>query len=1109
MRLFKAIGACAVILALAAEAGYSQILYGSLTGRVTDPSGAAVSGVTITATNKQTGAVRETKSDASGSYDFPNLQAGVYDVRMTAAGFQAFLRTDLPVTINTLHRVDGTLQLGQITETITVGAEALVLQTDRAELRQEVTSRELVNLPVAGGRNYQQLFRVLPGFAPPANAHSIPTNPTRALAFNVNGASRSSNNTRLDGASSTHIQLPHIVAYTPALEAIETVNVVTNSFDAEQGLAGGAAINVATKSGSNEIHGAAYNYHTNNHLKARPFFLPASQGKPKLVYNQWGAAVGGPIRKNKLFYFANYEETYDRRNAQLFGTVPNAPMKAGDFSASPAPIYDPATGDSSASNRTPFPGNLVPAARMSSITRKLVDLTPLPNLRGAADPFQVNNFFGSAAFQFDRRTVDSKVNWNISEKLTTFVRLSILRYNSLNPQLFGELAGPPVFDGSNPGMGSGGTYSSTVGGTYVASPNFVIDAYFGYTRIDTSSEQPRLDEKLGLDFLGIPGTNGPRLVEGGWPRFAFGAGGLTTVGINEDFMPYFRRDPQYQYVANFNWTKGEHSIRFGFDFYNQHLNQMQPEIAGVAYHGGSGGFTFDGGPTALRGGPSVNVYNTYSSFLLGLPIRAGKILVVPDEFALRARLTSFYIRDRWDVSPKLTFNYGLRYEYFPVPTRPDRGIERYDPDTNKMLICGVGQVPENCGVNVSKTKFAPRFGLAYRASNTFIIRAGYGITNDPFVGAEILRANYPVMIAQNIDGPNSFLPSGRIEDGIPAVKPPDYGNGIIDIPGIYAVGSLPKDFTRGYIQSWNLTLQKEVPWGFVAQAAYVGTREINKLGYMDINAGQVIGGGNAGRPLNQRYGRNSATTMVTPHSTGQYNALQLSLERRFSRGVQLNFNYTWSKSLGIIDNSDSQPPIRAMAYYGRNRSVRGFDRSHVVHASAIYELPFGKGKPWVTTGPASYLLGGWQVNTLLSFYTGLPFTVTAPGISLDLPGSTQTADQVGPYKVLGGIGSNAHYFDPASFAAVTAARFGGLGFNTFRGPRLDNWDFGVFRLFRITERWNLQFRMESFNFSNTPHFGLPGGTVGNANFGRITGVTNLARENIDERQFRFGLRLGF
>ncbi|MBI3471581.1 MAG: TonB-dependent receptor, partial [Candidatus Solibacter usitatus] len=998
---------------------------------------------------------------------------------------------------------------GQVTETVTVGGEAVMLQTDRSEVRQEVNSRELVNLPVAGGRNYQQLFRVLPGFTPPGNAHSVPTNPTRALVFNVNGASRTSNNTRLDGASSTHIQLPHVVAYTPALEAIETVNVVSNSFDAEQGLAGGAAINVSTKSGTNDLHGAVYEYHTNNKLKARPFFLPASQGKPKLVYNQWGGAIGGPIRKNKLFYFVNYETTYDRRNAQLFGTVPNALMKAGNLTASATQLYDPATGDSTASNRLPLAGNLIPVSRISSITRKLADLTPLPNLRGANDPFQTNNFFGSAPFLFDRRTVDSKVNWNASQKLSTFVRLSILRYKSSNPQLFGELAGPPVFDGSNPGKGDGGTYSSTVGGTYIVSPRFIIDAYFGYTRIDTSSQQPRLEEKLGLDLLKIPGTNGTRSIEGGWPRFAFGAGGLTTVGIAEDFMPYFRRDPQYQYVVNFNWTKGDHSIRFGFDLYNQHLNQAQPEIAGVAYHGGSGGFTFDGGPTALRGGASVNVYNTYASFLLGLPIRAGKILVVPDEYALRAHLYSFYVRDRWNVSRKLTLNYGLRYEYFPVPVRPDRGIERYDPDTNKMLICGLGQAPKDCGVSVSRAKFAPRFGLAYRASNSFIVRAGYGITNDPFQGTELLRANYPLLIAQNIDGPNSFLPSGRIEDGIPVVRPPDIGNGIIDIPGVYAVGTLPKDFKRGYIQSWNLTLQKDVGLGFVAQAAYIGTREINKLGYLDINSGQIVGAGNAGRPLNQRFGRNSATTMIVPHSTAQYNGLQLSLDRRFANGLQLGVNYTWSKSIGIIDNSDSQPPVRAYAYYAKNRSVRGFDRTNVAHISSIYELPFGKGKPWVPSGWFSQVLGGWQVNNLFSFYSGLPFGISAPGTSLDLPGSTQTADQIAPYKVLGGIGSGAFYFDPASFAPVTAARFGGLGFNQFRGPRLDNWDFGVFRLFRITERWTAQFRMESFNFSNSPHFSNPGGTVGNANLGRITSVTNLARENIDERQFRFGLRIGF
>ncbi len=1099
---------CATLLLGFAPQVRAQILYGSIVGHIEDPTGASVARAVVSITNKQTGLSRETISDAVGRYEFPNLLAGAYDVRITATGFQAFVKSEVPVTINSVTRVDVTLQLGQVTETVTVSAGVVTLQTDRSEVRAEVSSHELLNLPVASGRNYQQLFRVLPGFTPPANAHSIPTNPTRALVFNVNGATRSANNTRIDGASAMSIQLPHIVAYVPSLEAIETVNVVTNSFDAEQGLAGGAAVNVSTKAGTNELHGAAFEYHTNNRLKARPFFLPANQGKPKLVFNQWGGALGGPIRKNRLFYFVAYEETYDRRNAQRFGTVPTRAMKEGDMSASPNPIYDPATGDEEGRNRQPFPGNRVPAERISPIARKLADLTPLPNV--GAGGFATNNFFASAPFQFDRRTVDSKVNWNASDKLTALVRLSILRYTHKNPQMFGEIAGPPVFDGSNPGVGDGGTYSSTVGGTYLFSPNFVLDAYFGYTRADTSSQQPRLDEKLGLDFLGIPGTNGPRRIEGGWPRFQFGTGGLTNIGINEDFMPYFRRDPQYQYVANFNWTKGSHSIRFGVDFYNQHLNHAQAEIAGVALHGASGGFRFDGGPTALRGGPSINAYNTYAAFLLGLPVNLGRIDQVPDEYALRAWLHSYYIRDRWNVTHRLTLSYGMRYEYFPVPTRPDRGIERYDPTTNKMLVCGVGQVPKDCGVDVSKKKFAPRFGLAYRATDTFVIRAGYGITNDPFIAAEQLRANYPVLLALGLTSANQFVPVGRLEQGIPPIVRPELGNGIIDIPGGFALSSLPQEYRRGYIQSWNFTLQKALGWGFVGQAAYVGTREIRKLGYLDINAGQEIGRGNAGRPLNQRFGRTGATTFILPLGNNRYDGLQTSLERRFSGGLQLSANYTWSKTIGVSNNSDSRPSVQALRYYDRNRTVRDFDRTHAAHISAIWEPPFGRGRKWLTSGPLSHIVGGWQINNLLSLMTGTPFTVEAPDTSLDMPGSTQTADQVKPeVEKPGAIGRGQFWFDPAAFQAPPQGRFGNSGFNTMRGPGLVNWDFGVFREFAFTERWRLQFRMESFNFSNTPHFANPGDTIGDANFAQITNVTNLARENIDERQFRFGLRVSF
>ncbi|HET8550669.1 MAG TPA: TonB-dependent receptor, partial [Bryobacteraceae bacterium] len=720
-----------------------------------------------------------------------------------------------------------------------------------------------------------------------------------------------------------------------------------------------------------------------------------------------------------------------------------------------------------------------------------------------------NNYFASAPFLFDRRTVDSKVNWNASDKLSMLLRLSILRYKHKNPQMFGELAGPPVFDGSNPGVGDGGTYSTTIGGTYVFTPTFVLDAYFGYTRGDTSSQQPRLDEKLGLDLLKIPGTNGPRRIEGGWPRFQFGSG-LTTVGINEDFMPYYRRDPQYQYVTNFNWNRGTHSLRFGMDLYNQHLNQAQPEIAGVALHGASGGFQFTGGPTAVRDGPPVNAYNAYAAFLLGLPTNLGRIDQRLDEFALRAWLYSFYVRDRWNVTHRLTLSYGLRYEHFPLPTRPDRGIERYDPAANKMLICGIGQVPRDCGVEVEKLNFAPRVGLAWRATDSFVVRAGYGITNDPFIAAEQLRANYPVLSALGITSANAFVPVGRLEAGIPRIVQPDLGNGVIDIPGGFAVSTIPQKYSRGYIQSWNLTFQKQLARGFVANAAYVGTREINKLGYLDINAGQEIGRGNAGRPLNQRFGRIGATTFIVPIGTGIYDALQTSLERRFSGGVQLSANYTWSKAIGYIDNSDSRPPVQALRYFRLNRALRGFDRTHVAHLSSIWELPFGRGRKWVAGGPAAWIVGGWQMNNLVSLMSGTPFTVQAPGTSLDMPGSTQTADQVkSEVAKLGGIGRESFWFDPAAYATPPLGRFGTSGFNSLRGPGLVNWDFGLFRQFAFTERWNIQFRMESFNFSNTPHFANPGNTIGDANFGRITGVTNLARENIDERQFRFGIRLGF
>src|SRR5262249_41705787 len=370
------------------QTGQAQVLYGSITGNVTDSSGAVVAGATVSITHKETGQSREGLTDSNGSYDFPTVQAGTYTVKVSRSGFKTATRENVAVTLNNITRADIQVEVGQVSESVVVTAEASPLKTDRAEVSSELTSRPLQDLPVALGRNYQNLFRTLPGITPPENAHSIPSNPSRSLVFNVNGASRSSNNTRIDGVSTTNVWLPHVAAYVPALESIETVNVVTNSFDAEQGLAGGAAINVQIKSGTNDFHGSAFEYHANHKLNAKDFFTPVDRGKNKFLQNQYGGTFGGPIKRDKLFFFASYEGTKNRQNDFRIVSVPTAALRTGDFSnartsaGAPVLIYDP-TSSSNPATRTqirdplrataanPLGLNIIPIDSIDPIVKKI------------------------------------------------------------------------------------------------------------------------------------------------------------------------------------------------------------------------------------------------------------------------------------------------------------------------------------------------------------------------------------------------------------------------------------------------------------------------------------------------------------------------------------------------------------------------------------------------------------------------------------------------------------------------------------------------------------------------------------------------------------------
>ncbi len=1109
----------------AVQSGHAQALAGSVVGNVKDSSDAAMAGARVTLTNMETRQARETVTPDTGGYDFAAVPPGTYEVRAAKEGFAASVRSGVVVTANSTVRADLQLTVGAVSETVTVSAAGEVLQTDRAEVRQSVDTNQLENLPNSIGRNYQSLFVTMPGFdSIKSSYNSTPSNPSKALVFNVNGVSFNINNTKIDGAQSINVWLPHESAYVPTLEAIEVVNVVTNSFEAETGLAGGAAIYVQTKSGTNSVHGAAFEEHDNQHLNARPFFLPATQSKPKFVYNDFGGAVGGPIRKNKLFFFTSYESTDDREGAFYLATVPTADIKSGNMQGSTNPIYDPMTGIASGANRTPFPNQIVPTSRMDPIAAKLAAMTPLPNLPGN---LLSQNYYATNSYIFDRKRLDAKINWNASSKFTTFVRFGFLNYNMENPPIFGTLGGTQVSSaGGNPGHGYGNTYSVTAAANYTISPSFIVDAYVGWTLLGSSVETPGLDQQSGL-ALGIPGTNGPAHYQGGYPEF--GINSYDDIGTTSEYLPYFRKDPSTNYVVNANKVKGSHDIRWGLDFSQLALNEIQAE-GGVA--AGMGGFIFTGGPTALNGGPSTNQFNSYAAFLLGLANQTGKNTIYAPNSGCpwglcgaettRAWRYGLYVRDRWNVTPKLTLSYGLRWEYYPLPKRVDEGIGLYNPDTNNVSVCGYGLVPKGCNVSMSKKEFGPRVGIAYRVSNTFVVRAGYGITNDPYSLDRPFKYNYPTLLIATYNPANSYSWATTLQQGIPATVLPNYGNGVIPLPGTYATSTINQQaYKRGYIQSWNFTMQKELRWGFSAQAGYVATRSTDMDLGININAGQIPGAGTAGEPLNILYGRTTTTTLYEPVGTNQYNALQARLERRFLKGFHFVANYTWSKAIGMAPNNDSTISEPAPAYWSLNRSVLSFSRAQSLSLQGMWELPFGKGKSLVTRGVGGAILGGWRVNSIASFMTGLPFSVTASSTSLNMPSATQRANQVKPNaQILGGIGNGQSWFDPLAFAPVTAVGFGNAGFFSLRGPGVVNTDLSVSRDFSVTERFKLQFRFEAFNLTNTPHFGLPSTNVSNMvlnpdgtikNLGGYTSITstqNLGRD-YDERHIQFDLRVSF
>jgi hypothetical protein len=1080
----RALGASFAILTIGLMAAplHAQVLYGSIVGVVQDAQGSSIPAATVTIVNKETNRTQETVSNQNGEYTLTNLQPGNYDVKVGLQGFREFVKANVPVTAGQISRVEAKLEIGSVSETVTVESAAQLLQTDKSDLHTELKSKEIINLPLNQYRNYQALINLVPGATPATFQNAQTDTPGRSLRTNVNGMDGQNNNTRIDGASSVNIWLPHHAGYVAPAETIDTVNISTNNFDAAAGMAGGAAITLVTKSGTNTLKGSAFYFRNQDELNAKGYFDPAKLNSSVSI---GGGTIGGPLVKNKLFYFAGVESNRERNSRFDPYTVPTPKMRNGDFSEVLAvtpgfKLYDPATGNADGTGRTEFPGAVIPASRISSVAAKIQALYPTPNNPGTNNGLQ-NNLFLARSPKAIRDNYDAKVNWNRTSSHQIFAKFSTMQ--ATVDDLF-YLGVPEV------GGGDTKVYVATVGNTWTISPTMVFDGNIGMNKQNQTAQGGDFGTKFGSDTFALPGTNGPDQRQSGFPYFDTG---MSTLGNNAGWTPLERHETSYTATTNLTKLAGAHEFRTGFDFIRYQLNHWQPELGS----GPRGNFSFSGNLTGQPGYTS-NIWNQYAGFLLGLDTGYGKSIQY-EEMSGRENQYGLFISDRWNVSPKLTLNLGLRYEYYPLMSRENRGIEVLDLPTFDVLLGGVGKNPKDLGIKVSKTLFAPRLGAAYRLNEKTVFRTGYGQTFDPIPWSRPLRGFYPLTIGYANSVTNNF-DSFQLASGIPEIPLPDLSTGRVHLPPNTTMRwPDPTNVDRGRTQQYNVTLERQLPSDISASVAYVGTRMDG--GYADLNLNySEPGGGNAGRQFFAQAGTADILQWAS-FTKRRYNALQVAINRPFKAGLLLKGAYTLSKAMNETDDdgwvglSWNQP-----SQLSRNYALAGYDRTHNFQMGFLYDVPFGKG----STSPAAVVVRDWQLNGVFSAYSGTPFTIGGDNTALNQRGGTQTIDLIAPLRVVGPAGPNAPYYDPASFAQP-GNKWGNTGRNQFRGPAVWGLDMGLFRGFPIG-RYRAEFRVTATNVLNHARWGNPVTGFTDPNFMRIR--TTESGGNIP-RKIQLGLRFQF
>ncbi|MFN7948105.1 MAG: TonB-dependent receptor [Blastocatellia bacterium] len=1091
LRFSQMIVTGALLLWLAGT-GAAQAIKGTLLGNVTDSSGAAAASASVTITETRTGVSNTTTANADGYYVFSNLQDGVYRVEATAQGFRKVIRDNIEVKVNTTLRIDLALEVGAVTDTVTITTEAPLLQTDRADTGRLIEAKQVAELPLGNNRNFQNLLVTVPGATRPTRPHSEFFNPQDSLESKVNGQSRLSNNFQIEGVDDNH-RTGLLTVLIPAADAIETVSIATSNFDAEFGRAGGAVSNVTLKSGTNDLHGSAFIFGNNDNTLANGFF---TRRKAATHYRQYGFTLGGPIIKNKLFFFGDYQRTSDKLGRVNLLTIPIADWRAGNFANIATKIYDPLTGNADGTGRQQISCNgvlnVICPNRISPIAQKLLAFLPAPNIAGAG--IGQNNFRIDTVRVKTIHAFDVKLNFNPNDRNTISGRLSFQQPEIFDPGSFGVYGGPA--NGGFAGSGTQRTWSTATNYTRTFNPTLIAEFRFGLSTYRNTA----LSQGDGLktsEEVGIKNAN-PDAFTSGLTQININGFSNPLLGFSAS-LPWDRGETTVNFTGVVTKMAGNHTLKMGAEWRRNRDFLLQLQDNG----GVRGRFTFGGAQTGLPSdSASLNgLANAFASFLLDVPGSIGRDIRVIDNPGTRHKAFFSFVHDKWQVSKKMTLDLGLRHEFYTPFTGIESkgGLSNYDPTNNTVRVAGYGSVPDNLGVNRVYTNFAPRLGASYRFADKTVIRAGFGTTIMPFPN-NVYAFNFPVKQNNQFNPPNSFAAAGSMNAGFPAPVvfniPAD---GIIDASNALLRNSgliyIPSDLREGRLHAWNVAFQRELWFGFSGEIAYVGNVAKGAIYFTDLNAGQTPGQDNAGRPFNVKFGR-TASVNSTIGLDSPYHSLQAKVDRRFSKGLLINTSYTFGRAINYAEDNGS---IATPANIELSRGRGDFDRRHMFSTNFVWDLPFFRQGNRLVKG----VLGGWQVSGIFVAQSGTPISFTADAASLRAPGNTQRPNVNGTPKIPGGIGPGALYFDTSVFSAPAANTFGNMKRNdSITGPGYVNLDGSLFKRFAFTERIRAELRADLFNLTNTPHFNNPGGAYGSSTFGQVTSA-------FGERLVRFGARVTF